>query len=266
MLDFICSKQFYLPIVYIVVGIVLYGVIASSINRVSKFKIKRNVKTDKKRITIISIVKNLFKYFIAIIVILAILSVYGVDTTSIIASLGIVGVVLGLACQDIAKDFLAGIFNIFDEAYAVGDTVKINGFMGEVIEAGLKDTKIKAYTGEIMTISNSAFTEVINYSAANAKVIVDINVSYDTNIDKLESILTNIKDDIKNIENVCGEVELLGISSLSDSSIVYSIVIECKPMTFYGVKRNTLKLLKNELDKNKVEIPYNKLDIYVKEK
>ena len=87
MLDFICSKQFYLPIVYIVVGIVLYGVIASSINRVSKFKIKKNAKTDKKRITIISIVKNLIKYFIAIIVILAILSVYGVDTTSIIASL-----------------------------------------------------------------------------------------------------------------------------------------------------------------------------------
>ena len=138
--------------------------------------------------------------------------------------------------------------------------------MGEVIEAGLKDTKIKAYTGEIMTISNSAFTEVINYSAANAKVIVDINVSYNTNIDKLESILEGLKDDIKNVENVCGEVELLGVSSLSDSSIVYSIVIECKPMTYLGVKRNTLKLIKNELDKNKVEIPYNKLDIYVKEK
>ena len=61
---------------------------------------------------------------------------YGVDTTSVIASLGVVGVVLGLACQDIAKDFLAGIFNIFNEAYAVGDTVKINGFTGEVIEAG----------------------------------------------------------------------------------------------------------------------------------
>ena len=158
MLDFICSKQFYLPIIYIVVGIILYGVIASSINRVSNFKFKKNAKTDKKRITIISVVKNLIKYFIAIIVILAILSVYGVDTTSIIASLGIVGVVLGLACQDIAKDFLAGIFNIFDEAYAVGDTVKINGFMGEVISTGLKDTKIKAYTGEVMTISNSAFT------------------------------------------------------------------------------------------------------------
>ena len=79
------------------------------------FKFKKNAKTDKKRVTIISVLKNLIKYFIAIIVILAILSVYGVDTTSIIASLGIVGVVLGLACQDIAKDFLAGIFNIFDE-------------------------------------------------------------------------------------------------------------------------------------------------------
>ena len=266
MLDFLCSKQFYLPIIYIIVGIILYGIIAGSINKFSKFKFKMNAKNYKKRITIISVVKNLIKYFIAIIVILAILSVYGVDTTSVIASLGVVGVVLGLACQDIAKDFLAGIFNIFNEAYAVGDTVKINGFTGEVIEAGLKDTKIKAYTGEILTISNSAFTEVINYSAANSKLVLDINVSYNTNIDKLESILEAMFDDIKNIENVCGEVELLGVSSLSDSSVVYSIMIECNPMTHVGVKRKVLKLIKENLDKHKIEIPYNKLDIYVKEK
>ena len=73
-------------------------------------------------------------------------------------------------------------------------------------------------------------------------------------------------DDIKSIENVCGEVELLGVSSLSDSSVVYSILIECKPMTYIGVKRKVLKLIKENLDKHKIEIPYNKLDIYVKEK
>ena len=117
-----------------------------------------------------------------------------------------------------------------------------------------------------MTIAYSAFTVVINYSAANAKVIVDINVSYDTNIEKLEKILESIKPDIKDIENVIGEPELLGVSELSDSSVKYSIVIDCKPMTYFGVKRETLKLLKNTLDKHKVEIPYNKLDIYVKEK
>lgn len=266
-LEFICSKRFYLPIIFIGVGVIVYSIIANSINKFNKVKLsKGGVRAEKKRATVISIIKNLIKYFIAIIVILAILNVYGVNTTSIIASLGIAGVIIGLAFQDIAKDFLAGIFTVFDDAYSVGDTIKIKDFTGEVISIGLKDTKIKAYTGEIMTISNSAFTEVINYSAANAKVIVDINVSYDTNIEKLEKILESIKPDIKDIENVIGEPELLGVSELSDSSVKYSIVIDCKPMTYFGVKRETLKLLKNTLDKHKVEIPYNKLDIYVKEK
>ena len=265
MLDFICSKESYLPIIYVVVGVILYGVIASSINKISKFNLKKGTRADKKKTTVISLIKNLIKYFIAIIVILAILSVYGVDTTSIIASLGVAGVVIGLAFQDIAKDFLAGVFIIFDDAYSVGDYVKINGFMGEVISIGLKETKVRAYTGEILVISNSSFTEVINYSEANSKVIVDINVSYNTNIEKLESIIENMKEEISNIDNVIGNPELLGVSELSSSSIVYSIAVDCKPMTFLAVKRNILKLVKNTLDKNRIEIPYNKLDVYVKE-
>lgn len=266
MLDFFLSNKFYLPIIYITVGILVYNIIAGSINKFSKKYTKKNVRAEHKRLTVISLIKNLIKYFIALIVILSILSVYGVNTTSIIASLGVVGVVVGLAFQDIAKDFLAGVFTVFDDAYSVGDWVKINGFTGKVIFMGLKDTKIQAYTGEVMTISNSAFNEVINYSSANSKVVVDISVSYDTDIEKLERVLESIKEDIKNINNVIGEPEYLGVSNLGDSSVVYSIAIDCKPVTYVGVRRDVLKLVKKTLDKKNIEIPYNKLDVYVKDK
>ena len=263
-LAFLLSKEVIRPLFIILGSVLVYMIVSRVIRRMFRINfIHMNVRKNK---TMCTLTVNVFKYFVILVCALMLLDEFGVDTKTLVASLGVVGVVLGLACQDIAKDFLAGIFNIFNEAYAVGDTVKINGFTGEVIEAGLKDTKIKAYTGEVLTISNSTFTEVINYSAANSKLVLDINVSYNTNIDKLESILEAMFDDIKSIENVCGEVELLGVSSLSDSSVVYSILIECKPMTYIGVKRKVLKLIKENLDKHKIEIPYNKLDIYVKEK
>ena len=260
---FFISDKFYLPILYILIGILIYNLVTFLIVRVSKINVKGR-KVDKKKTTIISLFKNIIKYIIGIFVILAILEVYGIDTTKILASLGIVGVVVGLAFQDIIKDLLAGIFIIFDDQYAVGDMVTINGFTGEIVALGLKTTKIKAYTGEVKILSNSSFTEVINYNKSLTKLLVKIPVSYNTSINKLEIVLDSIKEDIKAIENVVGEVEFLGVDELSDSSMVYVIAVDCAAYKHFAVKRQILRLVKETLDNNKIEIPYNKLDIYMK--
>lgn len=274
--NFFASDKFYLPIIYIIVGIIAYFIICFFINRISKVNIgklkgKKATNTyivaiDKRKMTIVSLIKNVVKYTIAIIIIIAILSLYGVDTTSIIASIGIVGVVLGLACQDIAKDFLSGVFLIFDNAYAVGDYVEINGFTGEVISLGLKTTKIKAYTGEVKIISNSAFTEVTNYNLKQSKLVIEIPLSYDCDIEKVEKVLNDLVPEIKAIPDVRKEVELLGIERFESSSIIYRIAIDCSPMSQYGVNRAVLKLIKLTFDKNKITIPYEQLDVHIKNK
>lgn len=262
LLDFIKSEKFYLPIIYIIIGLVGYSLINRMIGGISKFDIKKGRGVDKRRNTVIVLVKSIIKYVIAVIVIIMILGVYGVNTTSLIASLGVVTAIIGLAFQDTIKDFLAGVFLIFDNAYAVGDTVKINGFTGEVIALGLKTTKIRAYTGEVMTLSNSSFTEVINYNLNNSKIVVNIPVSYDINIEKLEKILELIKDEIEADENVYS-MELLGVDAFLDSSINYAVIVECKAMTHFGVKRKLLRLVKKMFDDKGIVIPYNQLDIHI---
>lgn len=260
---FFISEKFYLPILYILIGIMLYHITAYVVTRISKVEI-RGRKVEKRKLTMISLVKNIIKYAIGIFVILAILEVYNIDTTKIIASLGILGAVIGLAFQDIIKDLIAGFFIIFDNEYAVGDYVKINDFTGEVIAIGMKTTKIKAYTGEVKIISNSSFHEVINYNMALSKLLVDIPVSYTTDIDKLESVLEKLKPEISKIENVKKEVELLGVTQMAESAIIYRIAIDCLPYTHFAVQRKVLKLIKQTLDKNNIEIPYNKLDVFIK--
>ena len=261
MLDFIKSEKFILPIVYIVIGIVLLRVVNFIIKKISK-----NKYVDKKKKTIISLIKNILKWLVYIFVMLSILSVYGVDTSGIIASLGIAGLVIGLALQDIIADFVAGIFILFDDQYIIGDVVEINGFKGEVIGFGLMSTKIKNASGDVLIISNSSFKEIINYSRTNYSLLINLDVAYDTDIDKLEKVLEGLRDDVLKMENVIGNYNLLGINEFSSSSVKYLVSIECKANCQYQIKRDYFKLVKKSFDKNKIEIPYNKLDVNVRGK
>ena len=151
----IASEKFYLPLLYIGIGIIIYSIITYTIKKVNKINSRVSNKiiskgNNKRKNTVIELIINIIKYIIAVIVIINILNVYKINTDKIIASLGIASVVIGLAFQDIIKDLLAGIFIVFDNAYAIGDWITVDNFKGEVISMGLKTTKIKANTGEIM--------------------------------------------------------------------------------------------------------------------
>jgi len=259
MIDFLKSEKFILPIVYIILGVIIHSVIKFVINKISK-----NKYVDKKKKTIIALIKNILKCLVYVFVVLSILSVYGVDTSGIIASLGIAGLVIGLALQDIIADFVAGIFILFDDQYTIGDIVEINGFKGEVIGFGLMSTKIKKASGDVLILSNSSFKEVINYSRHNTSLVMTLDVAYDTDIDKLEKVLKDLEEEVLKMENVIGNYSLLGINEFSASSIKYLVSLECNANCQYKIKRDYFKLVKKAFDKNKIEIPYNKLDVNVR--
>ena len=261
MVKFITSEKFILPIVYIIIGVIIYNVIKAIMKKISKTKY-----VDKKKKTIISLVKNIVKYLIMIFVVLAILSVYGVNTSGIITSIGIAGVIIGLALQDIVADFLAGILILFDNHYSIGDVVTIDSFTGEVVGFGLMTTKIKAATGEVMILSNSSFKKVINYNMNNTTHYINIDVSYETDIDLLEKTLKDMTKEVEKIEGYTGNYKLMGIQEFASSGIKYMVMLECKSSLRFQVKRDFNMLLKRYLDKANIEIPYTKVDVNIRGK
>lgn len=263
MVDFLVSKRFYGPIIALLGGLFIYNIFKSIIVKIKSRRSKK--KNHKKEETVLNLIRNIVKYIIMVIVSLIILEIYGVNTTSIVASLSVVGVVIGLAFQDTLKNMLSGIIIIFDNRYNVGDVVEINGFIGEVVSLGLQTTKIQAYTGEMFTILNSNISTVINYTESDTRLILDLGVSYKTDLSKLEKTLNKIKPKLEKIENVNGPLELLGVDSLSSSQVIYRITILCKPYTHFGVKREALKIIKNAFDKDNIEIPFTQVDVHIKE-
>ena len=263
MMEFLLSFRFWGPIIYIFIGYLLNSMLSNLVTKIIKNNKRKN---HKKQDTVVKLFNSIFKYIIIVIVLLMILELYGVNTKNIIASLGIFTVVIGLALQDTLKNMLAGILIILDNRYNVGDFVKINDFTGEVTSLGLQTTKLKSFSGEVFTISNTNITNVINYSEANTSLYYGIEVSYDTNIKELEKVLKSLIPKVSKIENVVSEMELLGVDSFNSSSITYKVCITTKPYKYFNVKREFNKILKEAFDKNGIEIPYNQIDVHIKER
>lgn len=260
-LNYLLSSKFYAPIIYILIGYLLYNFISNLIIKLIK---KNKKKNHKKQDTVINLFKNIFKYIIIIIIILMTLELYGINTKNILTSLGILTVVVGLAFQDTIKNMLAGILIILDNRYNVGDYVKINDFTGEVVNLGLQTTKLKNSDGSIFTITNSSISSVINYSESNSVLFYSINISYDADLNKVEKVLNKLLTKIDKLDNVVEESKILGLDSFNSSDITYKLQITCNPYTHNGVRRVVNRLIKDEFDKQNIEIPYNQIDVHMK--
>ena len=262
-IKFITHEKFIKTVIILALLVAIYFVFKNILNKILQLQTKRVNIDIKKFNTLRTLFINIAKYFLIFIGILIILNECGVSVTTIVASLGVVGVVIGLSLQDILKDFFSGIFILIENQFSVGDTVEINGFKGEVVFLGLKSTRIKKYTGEILIISNRNITEVINYSKSNSLAIVDISVSYEEDIDKVHDILNKACEKLSGeIKNLKGNIEVLGVEKLDDSAVVFRITALTKSMMHYDVQRKILKGIKKALDLNNIKIPYPQVEVH----
>lgn len=261
-------QQILYPIIYIILGFISYGIIKRIINRVI-YKTSKNPKLNlknhqqQKANTIRIVILNIVKYIIVILVILAILSVFGLNVKSIVAGLGITTAILGLAFQDLAKDFIAGISIITENQYEVGDTIEFEGFMGEVVFLGLKTTRIRDYKGATKIIANHKMDTVINYSLHNSLAIVDVNVAYEHNPEDVELALNEIAKTLEGkVPSAKNKIEVWGLDQLEDSEMVYRIVVEVAPMAQYTAQRFLRKEIKKGLDERNIKIPYPQIEVH----
>jgi len=242
-------------------ALVVYSLLKKIIKNIFEFKSKSINK--KKQVTLKNFFLNIARWVIVLLTALIILEIFGFNTGVIITSLGAVTVVVGLAFQDLIKDFIAGISLTFQNSYNVGDVITINGFKGEVISMGMKVTKLKSNNGDVLIINNGSISEIINHTAANSLAIVDVGVAYESDIEKVEQVLNKLAQKLSSkLPNLKGEIKVLGIEQLADSSVVFRVVVEVEANTQYQIQRELRKQIKLELDKNNINIPYNQLVIH----
>ena len=251
-LNIITKKEVYGVIATLAIAYFVYRTATIALDEVINYG--KNTYEKKKRRTVTNLFQNIIKYFILVVAILIILNIYGVNVGAMVASLGIAATIIGLALQDTFKDIINGISIITENYFIVGDIVQYKTFTGEIVEFGLKSTKIKSYNGEIMVISNRNILEITNLSQAEQVVSIDIAITYDQPPQTIEKIINkDILPKIEKIDNVNqGSAKYLGINEIAATHYKYLIQFSCKRDKHLQAKRDANGIILEELAKQNI--------------
>lgn len=239
------------------VGIRIFNaIIDKTIDR--KRKIKFGI-DERKANTLAAVLKNLNKYVFYFIGLVPSLELFGIKTTSILATAGIGGLAIGFGAQGLVKDVITGFSILFEDQFSVGDYIKIGEYEGIVEEMGLRITKIRGFSGELHIIPNSKIEVVTNRARGSMRALVEVSISYEQDLDRALSVLENVcKEIIGTDKSIIEGPSVLGISRLGEYDIVITIIARTEPMEQWRVERLIRKKVIDAFDREKIEIPYPK--------
>lgn len=224
------------------------------------------LKLDVRRTkTLDKLVHNIIAYTVNFITILLILGQFGVNLGPLLAGAGVLGLAIGFGAQSLVRDVITGFFIIFEDQFAVGDTVQIDQFKGTVEEIGIRITRIKSWTGEVHIIPNGNIKQVTNFSVHNSLAVIDVGIAYEADIDKaLEVLKETVQSYYAQSTKLTKLPDVLGVQALSASEVKLRIAAECKPTINGEVQRELQAEIKKQFDSHGIEIPYPKTVTYVK--
>lgn len=218
--------------------------------------------TNRKAKTISSLVRSLVKYGSIIASVCIILAIWDVNVLGIMAGVGVITLIIGLGCQTLIQDVVSGMFIVFDDFFAVGDVVIIDGFRGTIEEIGLKSTKLIDFGGNIKTINNSSINTVVNLSRMRSVVTVKLAVSYNEDVKHVEALILKEIEILKTkIPNIIDGPWYKGIDSVDASAINFLVIAFVNENDRFQVTRDLNREFYLLFKENNIIIPYSQVTI-----
>lgn len=243
-------------IIILVVG----WIVANWVQRKIRKKGDASPKLDN---TLTRLFAKVAKILILAVVVLAVLNQFGVQTASLVAVVGALGLAIGLAWQGVLADFAAGIMILVMRPFKVGDAVDIGGVSGNVEEVGLVTTRMNTFDNIAIILPNSNVwgNNIKNMSLNdNRRVDMVIGFGYDDDIDKAKQ---TIKQVLSEDDRILDEPEpQIAVSELGGSSVNVNVRPWTKKENYWALKFDLTEEIKKRFDKEGINFPYPSQDIY----
>ncbi len=221
---------------------------------------------SKKGVTISRLLVNFLKWVIAIATIFFILDAWGAPATAMLASAGVVTLIIGLGSQALVADILAGVFIVFEGDFQVGDIIIIDGWRGEVQAIGIRTTKLMDAGGNVKIVNNSEIKSIINQTKELSVAKCYVGIGYEARIENVEELIAdNIASFKEKIPAIVEGPFYMGVSELAESSVNLLIIAKCKENDIYQVERDLNRQIKILFDDNNVNIPFNQVVVHMGE-
>ncbi|MBQ6182730.1 MAG: mechanosensitive ion channel [Clostridia bacterium] len=214
--------------------------------------------------SLLSIISSLTKYIAVIVILCWGLSILGVNISTIVASVGVLALIVGFSAESLIADMITGGFMIFENQYNVGDIVEVDGFRGTVTSIGIRTTCITDLGGNVRIVNNSQMKNILNRSDRVSRSVSNIAIPYGTDLEKLESEIPGLMESMFEAHRdiMVTPPQYLGVQELADSAVVLRFMVDVDEKDIYTGARVLNHDLLLGFRKLGVECPFPQLDVH----
>ncbi len=246
----------------------LLGLITRSLSsRIQQMDNEEDSELDKRTETIFRVVRSTGIVLILSTAVLMVLTELGVAVTPVLASVGFVGLALGLGAQTLVGDIISGLFILIENQYTVGDAIEINGVAGSVEEMNLRATMIRDLYGTLHIVPNGEIRVVSNKSRDWSRAVVDVGITYDADVDTAVAALNAIGEqmilDTAVAPLILEAPTVTGVEGLDDWAVRLRIMAKTAPGAQWDVMRHLRRQIRLDFAEKGIEIAFPRQDVLV---
>lgn len=247
-----------ISIIFVILFFVIYKVTKKSLSKLPEEKISLQKKT---------FIQKICKYFLFFLSVIIILSMFGIKLSAIWGAAGVAGVALGFAAQTSVSNLISGIFVITEGSLKIGDIIVVDNITGIIDSINLLCVRIHTFDNQMVRIPNSTIINknlVNNSYHSKRRITISVDISYNTDMNKaLETI--------KQVSEKCSLVLTdpapnAWFEKFGESGITLILAVWFNKDDLINVKNQVFIAIKQAFDNAGIEIPYNKIDVYLKNK
>lgn len=251
------AGQFVVLLAMALVAWRLVGAISDRIVTPDEFN-RRSVRVQ----TLKSVVESALKVVIIVVTSIGLLQNLGVNVTSLLAGVSVLGIAIGFGAQSLVKDVFTGFFTLLEDQYGVGDFITINTgtLSGTVEDLNLRITTLRALDGTAHIVPNGQINTVSVSSKDWSSVVATVDVSYEADINKalkvMEETCFEMYEDMEWNGSFLEKPDIHGVTQLGADGITLRTVMKVQPKAQWAIEREFNRRIKIAMDQSEIEIPF----------
>ncbi|MDB5415519.1 MAG: mechanosensitive ion channel protein MscS, partial [Rubritepida sp.] len=208
--------------------------------------------------TLLPMLRTAIGVLLAVIVGLTVLTEIGINVAPLLAGAGVVGLAVGFGSQTLVRDVITGIFLLFEDAVAVGDTITVGGLSGTVEQLSIRSIRLRALDGSVHIVPFSAVTTVTNQTRDFGYAVVDVALDYSVDTDEAVMLLRHVGESMREDEawapQLLAPLEVMGIDKMTDMGVFLRARIMTPPARRLAVGRELNRRIKQHCDANGIKL------------
>ena len=251
-----------------VVAYYLLGMVTKALSRrIQALDEVEDSELDRRTKTIFRVIHSTGTVLIVGTALMMVLTELGVEITPVLASVGFVGLAFGLGAQTLVKDMIAGLFILIEDQYTVGDVCEIGGITGTVEHMTLRATELRDLYGTVHIIPNGEIRIVANKSRDWSRAIVDVNVTYEEDVDTAVQTLQEIGDTMAQDETMALLLQepavVTGVEGLDNWAVRLRIMVKTLPNAQWEVQRYLRRQIRLTFAEKGVSLAFPRQDVVI---